>query len=295
MYYKTKTDFLPKLGILKCPVASLVHGTNIRERDIYTVTDKFEGDIYFVGDIHGRSPMLYELLYKSGFVMGKDIMVCTGDLCDRGNGNFNVLSRFFLDPTFLSVMGNHDMFLVASDLDNFSEEVINDQHLLSHIHVNTWLANGGYETIKGLNNSTLLIQSCGDKMCELAPFKIKFEFPNGKSIGVVHGNIRDFSDKPLGFDYTTKEAFQWCWDREIIDEDRAGSTEDCAGVDTLIVGHSTYDYAPDGKPVKCAMPRKVNNRYYLDTSFGQHSNMSMLRVDHTGEAKELISYSDIKD
>ncbi|WP_436916852.1 metallophosphoesterase [Acinetobacter schindleri] len=63
--------------------------------------------IYVVGDLHGCYRLLMQELEKIRFNFEQDLLICTGDLVDRGSENLECIS--LLDqPWFLSVRGNHE-------------------------------------------------------------------------------------------------------------------------------------------------------------------------------------------
>lgn len=65
-----------------------------------------------IGDLHGCFDQLIELLQKCNYNKDKDIIVATGDLCDRGNNSLDVLKFFMPDNphqyhNIYTVLGNH--------------------------------------------------------------------------------------------------------------------------------------------------------------------------------------------
>jgi bis(5'-nucleosyl)-tetraphosphatase (symmetrical) len=71
--------------------------------------------IYAIGDIQGCYDSLRRLLDKIQFSPEKDTLWLAGDLVSRGKQSLNVL-RFIkrLDNAAISVLGNHDISLIAS-------------------------------------------------------------------------------------------------------------------------------------------------------------------------------------
>lgn len=69
---------------------------------------------YVVGDIQGCYDPLARLLEKVNFDSSKDLLVCVGDLVNRGDKSLKVL-RFLksLENQCLSVLGNHDIHLMS--------------------------------------------------------------------------------------------------------------------------------------------------------------------------------------
>lgn len=75
-----------------------------------------EQKVFIVGDLHGEHEFFFKCLQKLGFNTERDILVCTGDLVDRGPKSYELLTHFLYNKNnFYSVRGNHDQFLVEHD------------------------------------------------------------------------------------------------------------------------------------------------------------------------------------
>ena len=69
---------------------------------------------FVVGDIHGKYKQLKQLLELIAFDEKQDTLWCTGDLVNRGKKSLEVLQFCqSLGERFLTVLGNHDVFLLA--------------------------------------------------------------------------------------------------------------------------------------------------------------------------------------
>ncbi|MFT6267683.1 MAG: bis(5'-nucleosyl)-tetraphosphatase (symmetrical) [Alphaproteobacteria bacterium] len=69
---------------------------------------------YVVGDIQGCYKGLIKLLHKAGFRPHKDKLWAVGDLVARGPDSFATMEYLFdLGPHFDTVLGNHDLHLIA--------------------------------------------------------------------------------------------------------------------------------------------------------------------------------------
>lgn len=76
---------------------------------VLDLTKKLKNSRYVVvGDIHGCSNELYQLLEKVEFDYEQDYLICVGDLVDRGEHSPEVVSFFMDHPNCYNVMGNHD-------------------------------------------------------------------------------------------------------------------------------------------------------------------------------------------
>lgn len=72
--------------------------------------------VYIVGDLHGCYSLLMQELKKIDFDFENDLVICTGDLVDRGVENLECIS--LLDqPWFFTVRGNHEEMCIRSPHD----------------------------------------------------------------------------------------------------------------------------------------------------------------------------------
>lgn len=70
--------------------------------------------IFVVGDIHGQYKRLNQWLALVDFDPQKDTLWCTGDLVNRGKKSLEVMQFCHaLGGRFMTVLGNHDVFLLA--------------------------------------------------------------------------------------------------------------------------------------------------------------------------------------
>lgn len=70
---------------------------------------KWSQRFIIVGDIHGCLDRFNYLLEKMKFDTNNDIVICVGDLVDRGENSYGVFRKFYDNPeTFFTVQGNHD-------------------------------------------------------------------------------------------------------------------------------------------------------------------------------------------
>ena len=68
-----------------------------------------ETNVYVVGDLHGCYSLLIRTLREMSFNFNKDLLICVGDLVDRGSESekcFGLLNEFW----FTSIKGNHEDF-----------------------------------------------------------------------------------------------------------------------------------------------------------------------------------------
>ncbi|MCO8093246.1 MULTISPECIES: metallophosphoesterase [Acinetobacter] len=83
---------------------------------ILTINTNQRDHIYVVGDLHGCYSLLMQELQKIHFDFQNDVLICTGDLVDRGEENLACIS--LLDqPWFYTVRGNHEEMCLKSPHD----------------------------------------------------------------------------------------------------------------------------------------------------------------------------------
>ena len=83
---------------------------------ILTINTNQTDHIYVVGDLHGCYSLLMQELQKNHFDFQNDVLICTGDLVDRGEENLACIS--LLDqPWFYTVRGNHEEMCIKSPHD----------------------------------------------------------------------------------------------------------------------------------------------------------------------------------
>ncbi|MGQ8974072.1 metallophosphoesterase [Acinetobacter schindleri] len=125
--------------------------------------------IYVVGDLHGCYHLLMQELEKIRFNFEQDLLICTGDLVDRGSENLECIS--LLDqPWFLSVRGNHEEMCIKGRDDVW----IQDMH-----------ARNGGEWFY------LLSTEKQDELSEIfsqLPLVIEIQLED-KKIGILHADI----------------------------------------------------------------------------------------------------------
>ncbi|NOX52883.1 MAG: hypothetical protein GXP27_00280, partial [Planctomycetes bacterium] len=94
-----------------------------------------------VGDIHGCFDELQQLLKQVAFSPGSlgDVLVCVGDLVDRGPASWAVAEFFRDTPNAYSVLGNHERRL-AGTVRGTSQPAWSQLQTLSRIPSSAWTA-----------------------------------------------------------------------------------------------------------------------------------------------------------
>ena len=125
--------------------------------------------VYIVGDLHGSYSLLMQELHLKNFDFENDLLICTGDLIDRGTENLECLS--LLDQKwFLTVRGNHEEMCIRGQHD----PKMKDMHA----------RNGGAWFYRQFQKTR---QRIIDQLAKL-PLVIEVELKN-KKVGIVHADI----------------------------------------------------------------------------------------------------------
>lgn len=80
---------------------------------VYTINANQTNHIYVVGDLHGCYSLLMQELRNIHFDFQNDMLICTGDLVDRGQENLACISLLD-EPWFYTVRGNHEEMCIKS-------------------------------------------------------------------------------------------------------------------------------------------------------------------------------------
>lgn len=192
---------------------------------------------YFaLSDIHGRSVKIDDFINK-GFDLNNSnhYIILLGDYFDRNPLNLLVL-RFIekysklLGPRFITLMGNHDEFVL-----NFIDHIeancqAGDKLTHEPVNLDRWLRNGGDQTIRQL----------------FGPYKGKYT--NSKVKNLIR--LRNFCNLLEGYyeskDYIfthaaiNEEREHDVWDREFL---HIGLNTN----KTVVIGHSSHTYLEKDK------------------------------------------------
>ena len=67
--------------------------------------------VFFISDIHGMYDELMEVFEKANVDYENDVVLCGGDVCDRGLKTFEVIEELLKIKNLISLKGNHDDWL----------------------------------------------------------------------------------------------------------------------------------------------------------------------------------------
>ena len=194
--------------------------------------------LFFCGDLHGSIDLLEKALKELGFISGQDVLICVGDLIDRGPKSEETLIKFLFDKTgsFYSVRGNHDQMMVDNDW------------YLQLYNGGQWILDVDYDARVGygfLTNHKL-------------PFVIEVNH-NGRVFGTCHAEVplefESWDDYCETLQHSRRLQKETVWNRDIIAFQEHYKYDPLVqGVDYVFHGHTPVDD-----------PLIIGNRCYIDT------------------------------
>lgn len=228
------------------------------------------GRTFFVGDLHGCVSELQHRLVQAGFQPENgDILVCTGDLIDRGADSLAAL-RLLDEPWFFTVAGNHEQLALRA-LTSGGREARTQ-----------WLANGG-SWFDELDDADKAEASERIRGLAALPLLLEVALPTGHRIGVAHATVP-------GCDWRRAQELvrdswhedQALWDRSIWREVRVlyrdrqpafdvSRVPMFINIDAVVLGHN-ITLRPE--------PLRFSNGVWLDTgSFTASGELTVLSAE----------------
>lgn len=214
-----------------------------------------EQRVFFCGDVHGNYSLLQKQLSEIGFLIGKDILILTGDIIDRGVENKEMLEFVSSEPDVYSVLGNHElMFLNA-----MHDELVRTIYMESRMG-GSWIENHSQAEIECMATQ---IKSC---------MSIAITVEEGThKIGVIHAAAPSSWKEVLSL---TPENFEYyLLSRKQFEEAKNGKQRPpILDVDLVVHGHVCNEILASG------------NQVWIDTHWAT-GKLSII------ESKDLIAHS----
>lgn len=188
--------------------------------------------VWVVGDLHGCHQRLMQALRERHFDPYRDLLVCVGDLIDRGPDSLLCL-ELLQKPWFRAVRGNHEQMAIDA---------------LRYGDMAMWQVNGG-SWFAALDKSAQQQALEALHTCAGLPYIIELRCSNGVNV-IAHA------------DYPSSE-YQWekpvdresvLWRRDRINQLLSGKGGKIAGADHFWFGHT---------PLKRCF--EEHNLHYIDT------------------------------
>lgn len=173
------------------------------------------GIVYVCGDLHGSYSLLMQKLKEINFNFDLDLLICTGDLIDRGLENLECIS--LLDENwFKTVRGNHEKLCIEGYQD------------ISCMQLHSYPQNGGFWFYQLDKNIQKDIYTKFNKL----PHSVEIMI-NNKKIGICHADCPD-DWETLKIENNLTEDFL-LWSRKRFHDDRS---EKIKNIDHVFFGHS---------------------------------------------------------
>ncbi len=205
---------------------------------------------FVIGDIHGRRKALEQCLERSAFDGNKDLLICLGDVCDRGTEVKESFELLLQIKNLVYILGNHDKWFLEWALTGKREIV--------------WTAQGGNASIRSYRDEPVpeshirLLQSA--RLYYLLDNKL-----------FVHAGIDP--DSPL----EEQTEYDFLWSRDLVQEALRSiddpDIENITPYDEVFVGHTpTINYGFD-------VPVFIKGIWMMDTGAGWWGRLSIMDID----------------
>ena len=205
---------------------------------------------YVMGDIHGQPKALKQCFERSGFDMEKDMLICLGDVCDRGPGVRESIDMLLKIKNLVYILGNHDKWFLNWALYGYQEYI--------------WLYQGGEQSINSYRDGKVPDEHIA--LFRNAPMYFLLE-----NRLFVHAGI----DPALSLE--EQNEFNLLWNRDMVEY--AFEIKDKEGLDLnvpfseIFVGHTpTINYGS-------TEPIFVKGIWLLDTGAGWGAKLTIMDID----------------
>lgn len=210
---------------------------------------RIEGDkwrhIWVVGDLHGCYHLLLDQLRDNRFDPWRDLLICVGDLIDRGPDSLTCL-QLLEKKWFKSVVGNHEQ--MAMDALSF------DDRMLWEFNGGDWFCRLPADQRQQAERALIA--------CQHLPYILEVHCHNGVNI-IAHADYP--ASKYTWLNPVDKEAVLWRRDR--INAHLSGKGKIISGADHFWFGHT---------PLKQRLD--VKNQHYIDTGAVFGGTLTMVKI-----------------
>lgn len=230
--------------------------------------------IYVCGDIHGNFTKLNIALSRIGFHKEKDLLVCVGDLIDRGSQNLEVL-RLLKEPWFDTVIGNHDWFMMC-------------YYEFNGAFVEDWFNNGGdwfkklspneqeevaqyYLILKRQKSLILELNFNVDKIIPFSPYRDLKAKDFEKKVVIAHA---DYPSPDYQYGAAEFDENDILWSRKRLHDfvqakdNSSVKLVGISGADDFFFGHTIIN-----------RPATFENCHYIDTGgFREEGELSLIKI-----------------
>lgn len=227
--------------------------------------------IYVTSDLHGYPLAKFKKLLQKADFSENDFCFVLGDVIDRGPESIELLKWMMMQKNVELILGNHEAMLLACSFlfDTLTDESLENSKEEDMAAFNTWVANGGRETLKELSecDEETVMQIVNylkdapiyDSVCV-----------NNKDYLLVHSGLGKFEPNKKISDYSVDELI---WTRPKL-------TQKYYDDIVTILGHTpTHFYGAEyrGKAVK------TSTWIDIDTCVAYGGSPMLLRLDDMKE------------
>ena len=205
---------------------------------------------FVIGDIHGRVNALEQCLERAGFSFENDLLICLGDVCDRGSfvkESFDLLLQI---KNLKYILGNHDKWFL-----DWASNRVEDPF---------WIFNGGKRTIGSYNGT---VPDSHVDLLKNAPWYYVLE-----NKLFVHAGLNP--KKPL--EKQTEDDLMWSRNfvRAALDDRERGVNRKLTSYDEVYLGHT-----PTTNFDKYEEPIFINGVWLMDTGAGWGDKLTIMNID----------------
>jgi len=188
--------------------------------------------IWLVGDLHGCYQRLMQALRERHFDPYEDLLICVGDLIDRGPQSLQCLA-LLNQRWFITVRGNHEQMAIDALRENNRA---------------LWQMNGGGWFAK-LSEEEQQQALDALRKCEQLPYILELQTSGGLNV-IAHA---DYPASEYGWQKEV-DSESVLWRRERLNQLLCGKGERIMGADEFWFGHT---------PLKTRFD--AHNQHYIDT------------------------------
>ena len=201
---------------------------------------------YVVGDLHGCYEELMKELDRINFDKSRDILICVGDLIDRGKSSEKIIALLD-EPWFVSVLGNHEQLCMQGNVSYSYEQAHKEER-----SGGTWF----YNLPKDVRDRYV------EKFLKL-PIILEIKYKN-KKYGIVHADVPTSNWNRLKRQVINNSKHKdgrtiknhCLWARNLVHHKSAN----IRNIDRVYLGHSVVPHACNINDIK-----NVGNCTFIDT------------------------------
>lgn len=227
--------------------------------------------IYVTSDLHGYPLAKFKELLKKANFSDDDYCFVLGDVIDRGPESIELLKWMMMQQNIELIMGNHEAMLLACSFlfDEITDESLDNLNEEDMAAFNTWVANGGRETLKELSECD------GETVMQIVDYLKDTPLydsvrVNNKDFLLVHSGLGKFDPNKKVEDYSIDELL---WTRPKL-------TQKYFDDMITILGHTpTHFYGAEHRGKAIKTPTWID----IDTGAAYGGSPMLLRLDDMRE------------